>query len=199
MPGRNRLPLALLAGVLLAACDGGGGGTGLGDPARYTVVPLGTLAGATGQPEPFFPDAVNNAGQVAGTTPSSAIGLWSGGAAVRVARTGAAQDLNEAGTLVGRDALSGAFVATSAALQVLSGTGVRSWATGINDAGRVVGYGTQTSGVRAFLWSGGTLTLLEHASFPNSFAAAINETGQVAGAGLRQLCTSVPEGALCAD
>lgn len=194
----NRTGLALAAGVLLVACDGGG--TGPEGPGSYEVTPLGTLAGAGGQPEPFLPDALNDAGQVAGATPSGAIGVWSGGAAVRVARTGAVLDLNEAGAVAGRDAPSqGAFLAAGAQLQLLAGTGARSWATGINEAGLVVGYGSHTAGTRAFVWNGGAVTFLDVPNLPNAFATAVNESGQVAGAGMREMCASVPEGAVCAE
>jgi probable HAF family extracellular repeat protein len=56
-------------------------------------------------------------------------------------------------------------------------------AYGVNDAGQVVGYSTlAVSGVRGFLWSGGSLTDL--GTLPgstNSYGTDLNEAGQVVG------------------
>jgi probable HAF family extracellular repeat protein len=61
------------------------------------------------------------------------------------------------------------------------GGGVQSGAQGINNAGQVVGYVSTSTGNRAFLYSGGTMTDLGTLGGSSSIANGVNDTGQVVG------------------
>jgi probable HAF family extracellular repeat protein len=86
--------------------------------------------------------------------------------------------------LLGVGAL-GPSIAFSAQYTVtdLGGLGGASWATGINDAGQVVGYAWVSPGyTHGFLFTSGVLADLTPGLVGNSKAMAINSTGAIAGA-----------------
>ncbi len=77
-----------------------------------------------------------------------------------------------------------ALLGQNGTLTELSGFGVSSWATAINDAGQVVGYSTIGSALfpdHAFLWQSGTMIDLGTLGGANSQANGINAAGQVVG------------------
>jgi probable HAF family extracellular repeat protein len=63
------------------------------------------------------------------------------------------------------------------------GSDTNSWASGINDAGQVVGYSYAAAGGNAFLWQNGIMTNLGElpGGGDDSFALGINNAGQVVG------------------
>ncbi len=101
-----------------------------------------------------------------------------------------ALDVNSAGVTVGTgdDGLTGAFVwSASAGFTTLATLGPgRSAATGINDAGQIVGWGTIAGLSRPFRWAPSTLAV-ENIGLPSGWisgrATGVNATGSIVGFG----------------
>jgi probable HAF family extracellular repeat protein len=94
--------------------------------------------------------------------------------------------INNNGQVVGKNGASHAFLysaGTTTDLGVLGGGGAAvSGAYGINDSGQIVGYATVYGGYYdAFLYSGGTMTMLPNTSQLRAYG--INNYGQVVGDG----------------
>ena len=170
---------------------------GLANAGTYTFTDLGTLG------EPYSDaTAINNTGQVAGTSFTSALNslnqhatLWSNGTITDLGTLGGtssyASAINNTGQVAGSAETSGnaGYHATlwsngtTTDLGTLGGT--ESGAYGINNTGQVAGF-SNTSGntaIHATLWSNGTTTDLGTLGGNYSYANAINNTGQVAGVG----------------
>ena len=177
------------------------------------MIDLGTLGGTYG-----FPLALNNRGQVVGTsnlagdTTAHAF-LWNRRILTDLGTLGGdfsnANAINEAGEVVG--------YATNAGDQAVFGflwrNGVMtalgtvdgdpcSTANAINSRGQVVGISTATcdfsTGRRAFLWENGSMVDLNTlippgSSFQLSLAESINDRGEIAGNGTPQGCGVVEE------
>jgi probable HAF family extracellular repeat protein len=171
--------LSLLAVLMTTACGGGGGGggaatvtpgpTALPPPpvspppppvglefADYTAI---SIAGGTLEADAMATD-INNLGQVVGATgpniTNSDAVLWG---------------------------LLGTEVVSTQSLGTLAG-GEHSRAMAINDIGQVVGWSSDGSTRRPFVWSAGNgmVDLGIPPSFPAAIANDINESGQVVGA-----------------
>ncbi len=154
-----------------------------------TMTDLGSLGGGTA-----FANDVNEAGQIVGGT-ADASGyqrafLWENGVMtdLGVQPDGSALAINDNGQIVGT--MNGerqGFLwdhGTITDLGTLGGPPV--YASGINNAGQIVGWSGDTSGsaFRPWLWENGTLTDLgTPVGFTWGVAYDINEAGQVAGFG----------------
>lgn len=161
------LLLSLLASPLIAAAD-----------------PIYSL---TFLPQDFYAAGINNRGQIVGTADGGAA-IWS--APGQMTTLGAllpgseGLGINNHGDIVGRYGNNAFVYAGGVATGIVTDT--HSWATGINDAGQVVGTaasyfigGPQT----AFVYAGGATTILEP-DFPfggESFGNAINNAGAIVG------------------
>jgi probable HAF family extracellular repeat protein len=158
------------------------------DP-RYTVTPIGTVAG--GYSIPF---GINEAGQVTGSSytgdgkPDYAF-LYSGNTLSNIGSLGGSShgiNINGAGQIVGNSAVgaaSHAFLYSGGALTDL-GTlgGQNSSANGINDAGLIAGAADLSNGnSHAFLYSGGQMRDLGTLGGRTSTASEINNGGLVTG------------------
>src|SRR5213592_544702 len=154
-----------------------------------TMTDLGSLGGGTA-----FANDVNEAGQiVGGTTDASGYQrafLWENGVMtdLGVQPDGSALAINDKGQIVGT--MNGerqGFLwdhGTITDLGTLGGPPVS--ASGVNNAGQIVGWSGSTSGsaFRPWLWENGTLTDLgTPVGFTWGQALDINEAGQVAGFG----------------
>lgn len=164
----------------------------------YTITELGTL----GPGYETQPAAINNSGQVAGTStlfspPETTISqatVWNGTAATPLESLpgsngsgNGAFGINNAGSVVGyaSDA-SGNEIPTiwkgaiPTALDTLGGTVNR--ALGINDAGQIVGFVVGTGGAYATVWNSTRPTILQGLGGKDFNAAtAINSRGQIVG------------------
>jgi probable HAF family extracellular repeat protein len=148
----------------------------------YTLTDLGSLSGGSSRAY-----GLNDAGQVVGeaTTPDGTRAfLWDSGVMTDLGTLGRfgtrADAINQAGQVVGSS--SGlAFLWQDGVLNDLLGLGGA--ATGINNAGQVVGWAQLTSSVfHAFLWQDGALTDLGTLDGGVSKADAVNDgRGQVVG------------------
>lgn len=189
----SALFLLLLAMAAAAPASRAGGSTPVNS---YTSEYLGHLGG--GETVAY---AVNDAGQVAGSSRPAVVGvtsrafLWSGGVMTDLGTLGGpdsqARALNNAGQVAGWATTGGAgytvraFMWDPAAGMRNLGTlgGDASWAYGINDAGQVVGISRTAAGTaHAFLWQNGQMIDLGVPSgFNVSYAFGINADGQVVG------------------
>lgn len=166
----SRLIFKLLIVPLLAA------------PAAVLAEPVYSL---TLLPADFHASAINSSGQVAGTGGGGAA-IWSDSGLVSLAAVAPGSEglaLNDNGALVGRHGLH-AFSYAGGTLTDLGSGGFRSWATGINNAGTVVGTERDTAGAvstRGFIHTGGAISYIEPFGEPFSYATAINQSGQVTG------------------
>jgi probable HAF family extracellular repeat protein len=145
-------------------------------------------------PDTFRPFGINDAGQILGGSflfsAYGSPGIWDGTTFTDLGGGfSAASDINNAGQVVGQTRLSPHAVNTQAALwngttltDLGSLTGHRSsTATGINDAGQIVGCaGPDPYNYHAFLWSGATATDLGP-PLEGSCASDINNAGQIVG------------------
>lgn len=148
---------------------------------------LGTLYGNT------YVRAVNDTGQVAGysnnNTSYRAV-LWtpSTGMVDLGTPSGASYGygINNSGTVVGMASAKAYVKTTSGSVQILTNTlgGTTSQARGINDAGQVVGYATNSAGnEHAFLWTSVSgMQDLGTLGGTKSYAYGINNSGQILGA-----------------
>lgn len=195
----HRVALALVAALVLLALGSGtpSASAAVGSTASYAVTELGALLGdAT-----FLPAAINNSGQVAGTSGAHAV-LWDAGSGTRDlgnppgGLSSSAAALDDQGDVVGTTYLGGSAQSQYHAFLWQPGAGMRdigtlggyfARATGVNDKGQVVGRSTTpatpASGSRAFLWRDGS-SMVGLEGLPggtDSGAAAINAGGQVVG------------------
>lgn len=158
----------------------------------YSVTVLGTIGN-----QPSIADAINNAGQVAGTVfPLGGAGtnavLYSNGSVIDLGSLGGpineSRGINSAGDVVGQSSDSRgfrAFMYSGGKMHDLGSLGgANSTAMGINDQGQVVGYSQVTGGSdfsHAFLYSSGHMQDLGTFGGNFSDAAGINNAGQIAG------------------
>jgi probable HAF family extracellular repeat protein len=179
-----------------------------GDVVGWSAGPTGTRAfvytsarGMTALPAPAgrpvtTARAINGSGVIVGTasTGGSDIGRavrWQSGVATDLGALGGgyfseARGVNEAGTVVGTSSAQGGSWLATHAFRYADQTGMvdltpgydNAHAEGVNDSGQIVGWRNG----RAFLLTAGTFTDLGVAAgFAQSFAYAINGTGQVVG------------------
>lgn len=136
--------------------------------------------------------ALNNAGDMVGTTHFYQEGalLYSNGVLTdltpRGPGEGIANDINDAGTIVGAGKNGGtyvsAFVYQNGKLRTIDPAGGPSSATHINQIGQVVGTDSRVS--KAFVYQNGSLQYLNQSGVPNSTATygeSINDHGTVVG------------------
>lgn len=135
-------------------------------------------------PQDFTAAALDATGRVVGTAQGGAA-VWSPAtttylAALLPGSEGVA--LNNRGDIVGRLG-SNAFLLADGAVSIISAPfGYGTWATAINDAGQVAGFGAVGfSETNAFLYQAGIMTELGSFGGSISVANAINASGQVAG------------------
>jgi probable HAF family extracellular repeat protein len=177
------------------------------------MIDLGTLGGTYG-----FPLALNNRGQVVGTSNLAGDNtahafLWDRGRLTDLGTLGGdfsnANAINEAGEVVGYSSPAGdqsvhAFLwrnGVMADLGTVDGDPC-STANAINSRSQVVGISTATcdfsTGRRAFLWENGSMVDLNTlippgSSFQLTLAETINDRGEIAGNGTPQGCGVVEE------
>jgi probable HAF family extracellular repeat protein len=164
------------------------------DTPPYLVFDLGTLGGSA-----TFANAINDAGQVAGSSfieDDAGVRpfLWSNGLMTDLGTLGGsggeAYGINGFGQVVGAAQIPGdtafhAFLFSGGIMRDLGSLPgfSQSAALGINNSGQVVGYSynPEASSFRAFFYSGGVMTDLGTLGGSNSFAQAINTSGDIVG------------------
>jgi probable HAF family extracellular repeat protein len=185
LSGSRRLIFAITLVVL--AAPGLASAHLLGEPA-YTVTDLGTLGGDSSEAT-----GINDLGQVVGYGGINEYGplfreftqafLWQEGSMRSLGALDCPCSFNE------RYGTSAAYGINAAGQAVGDSTTVR----GINESGEVVGESGAAGGAiaRAFLWQDGVMRDLNGLIAPDSGwvltgAAAINDAGQIVGAGLHE-------------
>lgn len=140
-------------------------------------------------PQDFAASAINNAGHVVGTG-SGGAAIWNGSTLAYLSGLAPGSEglgINNHDDVVGQVGARG-FVFAGGVVQGIDSEPFRSWASGINDAGRVVGtvrQNDQDALSLGFVWvSGGLSTILTFGGYTD-FANAINSAGQVAGTASR--------------
>ena len=108
--------------------------------------------------------------------------------------SGQANAVNDSGQIVGTNGSTQAFVYQNGSMTTLNYlAGQSSWATGINDAGLIVGAGTTVAGQTvATYWKNGTAYQIGLLGGSFSSAYGVNANGEVAGT------SQVPNGAMAA-
>jgi probable HAF family extracellular repeat protein len=180
----------------------------LGDVVGWSAGPTGTRAfvytaagGMTALPAPAgrpvtTARAINGSGVVVGTASTGGTDVgqavrWQSGVATNLGSLGSglfseARGLNATGTIVGSSSTDGGGLLGTHAFRYTDASGMvdltpgydSGHAEGINDAGQIVGWRNG----RAFRMTGETFTDLGvPTGFAQSFASAVNGTGQVAG------------------
>jgi uncharacterized membrane protein len=146
-----------------------------------------------------IPSSVNNRGQIVGqsyrTSTETAAVIWNGATPTALGSFGNVSEtigINNAGRVVGYSGntdsagrLTGAVAtiwkgSTPTALQPLNNSSY-SFATSINDRGKIVGYSGDQAVVQAVVWNGTTPTQLNALGAQISFAKDINNSGQIVG------------------
>ncbi len=183
----TRLTTALAVLLVLAA-------VGQGNAGIYRVIDLGDLPGGENSSEAF---AVSNAGHVVGISDVAGARhafLWKDGTMIDLSVLEAGHnrsvgyDVNDAGQVAGKSWVDGVGSSTrpflyDAGVMTNPGSfgGEYGFATGINNAGDIVGLSAYATGAtHAFLYSGGVMTDLAPAD-GYSRAEGINDLRQVAG------------------
>jgi len=161
--------------------------TGLAAPLAAPAAPAYTASFAPGG---FYAQRINNAGQVVGSYDGAAA-IWSGTALTNIAALAPQSfglGLNNRGHIAGfaGNANQIAFVYTPAGLRMIGQLGQcgPTVASGINDAGHVIGFckrGLAGEAGRAFVYANGVFRLIGSFGGEVSEALAINNAGQVVG------------------
>jgi probable HAF family extracellular repeat protein len=137
-------------------------------------------------PQDFYASAINNAGHVVGTAGGGAA-IWTDTVITYLAAIAPGSEglaINNHDDIAGRAGLHG-FVYAGGVMRDINSEPFRSWATGLNDAGRASGSVRENDGSpglsKGFVWvDGGLSTILTFGGYVD-FANAINNAGQVAG------------------
>lgn len=194
--------IAIIAGILLTGCDSYQAPTAEADTMLraalrtvqgrskvFTATDLGTLGGQYSHAL-----GINNAGLVAGNSWTSAgpvwhAFIWKNGVMTDLGTLGDesyAVAINSRGQVIGHNRFGNAWRAfvwdhdTMTDLGTLGGD--LSFASAINDAGLVIGYGPNSAGeYRCFLWSNGVMTDLGTLGGTGCLPLAINNAGQIVG------------------
>jgi probable HAF family extracellular repeat protein len=158
----------------------------------YVLTDLGTLAGL----QSAQANDLNETGQVVGHAANRPF-RWENGVITDLGtlggNTGGAAAINEAGQMVGASATPTGSRATlwdgSAIVNLtpLLGAGEWSTASGLNDAGDVVG----NVNSKAFVWENGNLTMLPHLGGVFGSATDINHARQIVGASYTTVVTQL--------
>lgn len=135
-------------------------------------------------PQDFTAAGLDDAGRVVGTAQGGAA-VWSTGGATYLASLLPGSEglaINNGGSIVGRIG-SDAFVYAGGAFSIFNvPPAYGTWATAINDAGQVAGFGALGfSETHAFLYQSGAVTQLGSFGGTISVANAINASGHIAG------------------
>ena len=174
--------IVTLAAMIIVAFKSVGNGADV----KYQVVDLGTLGGDSSSA-----NDINASGHVVGTSTlnngNSHAFIWYNGLMQDLGTLGGntseARAINDNGQIVGSSSLAGnvtthAFKYSNSQMQNLGSLGGDSYAQGINNSGKIVGYSANSVGVNyAFLYSGGSIQNLNI----NCYARDINDSADIVG------------------